>query len=107
MAVARSYRDAFLASHGVRFQEGFGQSWISSTCVVHIADSGLAAHTDRALVHAGIETRRWWGEGAHTHPTTTMFPRTSVPATDALARSTIALPFSRDLGPAEIRTIVE
>jgi len=62
----------------------------------------IADRVERALAGSKIETRRWWGNGAHAHPATSAFPRAAVPATDALARSTLGVPFYRDIGAAEI-----
>jgi dTDP-4-amino-4,6-dideoxygalactose transaminase len=59
------------------------------------------------LERAGVETRRWWGDGAHAHRATAAFPRASLPATEALAASTLALPFFRDLTSQEIRRVAE
>jgi dTDP-4-amino-4,6-dideoxygalactose transaminase/acyl carrier protein len=106
IATAQMYRNALPESNELRFQEGFGQSWITSTCVVSFADSG-AAWAENALAQAGIETRRWWGKGAHLHRATAQFPRAPVPVTEACAHSTLAIPFYRDLGSAEIGHIAE
>jgi dTDP-4-amino-4,6-dideoxygalactose transaminase len=105
IVVAQTYRDALSQSNRVRFQSGFGQSWIASTCVI-----GLEGPVDRVealLARSGIETRQWWGVGAHAHAATRAFPRTALPATEALAKSTIALPFSRDLRRADIERVAE
>lgn len=106
MAMAQAYRKALPETNRLRFQDGFGQTWVSSTCVLRLTDSH-ATETENALTQDGIETRRWWGEGAHAHPATAAFPRMSLPATQALANSTIAIPFFRDLGSDEIRRVAE
>ncbi len=106
MAVAKLYRTALAESNRVRFQEGFGQSWIASTCVLNLVDSS-ATRAETALAKVGIETRRWWGQGAHAHPATAKFPRTRLPATEALAHSTLGVPFYRDLEPAQIQNVVD
>jgi dTDP-4-amino-4,6-dideoxygalactose transaminase len=87
-------------------QRGFGESWISSTCLLSFAQP-LADAIERSLTNAEIETRRWWGNGAHTHPATVACPRASLPATDTLARSTLAVPFYRDIRVAEINRVAE
>jgi dTDP-4-amino-4,6-dideoxygalactose transaminase len=101
MAVADAYGSVFSGLNRVQLQSGFGSSWIASTCILSIADAG-AERVERALCAARIETRRWWGLGAHDHPSTRHMPRTSLSVTEALARSTIGLPFYRDL---ELRSI--
>jgi dTDP-4-amino-4,6-dideoxygalactose transaminase len=106
MAVARGYRDALPESQRLRFQEGFGQAWIASTCVVTVANAD-AVRIAATLEQAGVETRRWWGDGAHAHRATAAFPRTALPVTAALAKTTLALPFYRDLTPREIQRVAE
>jgi dTDP-4-amino-4,6-dideoxygalactose transaminase len=104
MGVARTYRNHLSQSNWVRFQEGFGESWITSTCVLGLADSNSAG-LEKTLNAAGIETRRWWGNGAHTHGATASYPHSSLPVTEALAKSTIGLPFFRDIKSSEIQRI--
>ncbi len=106
IAAARAYRDVLSPSNRIRLQDGFGEPWVSSTCVLRAADSA-AARIEAALAAAGIETRLWWGKGAHAHPATAQFPRTALPVTDMLAASTFAVPFYRDLGSGEIEKIAE
>ena len=106
MAAARAYRDALPESNRLRFQEGFGESWIASTCVVILAGSD-AVRIASTVERAGVETRRWWGDGAHAHRATEAFPRTSLPVTESLAASTLGLPFFRDLTPREIQRVAE
>jgi dTDP-4-amino-4,6-dideoxygalactose transaminase len=104
MAVAAAYRKAFEKSNHIRLQNGFGTNWVSSTCVFDAAD-GATARIERSLHAAGIETRRWWGHGAHVHPATARYPRMSLPVTEALAKTTIAVPHYRDLGADQVARI--
>jgi dTDP-4-amino-4,6-dideoxygalactose transaminase len=106
MAVAGAYRHALDGSNRVGFQDGFGETWVSSTCVLRAADSG-ARRIEQALAAAGIETRDWWGRGAHLQPATAQFPRAALPVTETLADSTFAVPFYRDLGLDEIGRIAD
>jgi dTDP-4-amino-4,6-dideoxygalactose transaminase len=106
MAVASAYRKSVGASNLVRFQEGFGEAWVSSTCVLQMAD-GAAYRVEKALAGAGIETRRWWSKGTHAHPTMAQFPRTPLPVTNILADTTLAIPFHRDLAIDQIGQISE
>jgi hypothetical protein len=66
--VARISHGASRVANRLQFQLGFGQTWIASTCVVMVKTG--AARIERALAAADIDTRRWWGDGAHTHPAT-------------------------------------
>jgi dTDP-4-amino-4,6-dideoxygalactose transaminase len=104
MAVAGAYRGALGDSNRVRFQHGFGETWVSSTCVLHTTD-GAAAKFENALATVGIETRHWWGHGAHTHPATTDFPRSALPVVETLANSAFGVPFFRDLSLADVERI--
>lgn len=105
-AVAEAYGNALSGLNRVRLQEGFGTSWVAATCVVDIANSG-AERVERALSEANIETRRWWGFGAHHHPATLDMPRSALTATEGLVRSTLGLPFYRDLDRGAIARVVE
>jgi dTDP-4-amino-4,6-dideoxygalactose transaminase len=104
VAVAQAYRGALSATNRLRFQGGFGENWIASTCVISLSD-GTVAEMTAALAAAAVDTRRWWGRGAHAHAATAGFPRTPLPVTEALGRSTIAIPFFRDLGASEIERV--
>lgn len=106
VAVADEYAHALQGSNRVQLQAGFGTDWIAATCVVAIADNG-ADRVERALGTEKIQTRRWWGRGAHDHPATRHMPRSSLYATETLAQSTIGLPFYRDLEPAAIERIAK
>jgi len=104
--VARAYQNAFSGSNELRFQEGFGDSWITSTCVLTVPAS-VRGHLERALDHCGIETRRWWGDGAHLHHATSHYPRANLPNTVALAASSLALPFYRGANASDISRVTE
>jgi dTDP-4-amino-4,6-dideoxygalactose transaminase len=107
LAVARGYRDRLAGSGGAaRLQDGFGELWVSSVCVFNLRGED-AGEVENRLQNAGIETRRWWGDGAHTHASTLQLPRTALPVTSQLARSTIAVPLFRDLEAAEIDRVAD
>ena len=106
MAAAQTYRAALAESDRLRFQDGFGQSWIASTCVLSLANSS-ATRVGRVLAAVDIDTRRWWGDGAHVHPATATCPRSMLPVTEALSHSTIGVPFYRDLAATDIRRIAD
>jgi dTDP-4-amino-4,6-dideoxygalactose transaminase len=106
MAVASDYRRLFATSNQFQFQQGFGESWVASTCVLRLAENS-ADRAEQALAAARIDTRRWWGRGAHSHPATKALPRATLPATEDLALATIAVPFYRDLDRAAIERVAE
>jgi dTDP-4-amino-4,6-dideoxygalactose transaminase len=100
------YRRALNGSNCVSLQRGFGESWIGSTCLLGF-DQPVADRIEQSLAQHDIETRRWWGAGAHAHPATASFPRALLPVTDALASSTLAVPLYRDICAASISRVVE
>jgi dTDP-4-amino-4,6-dideoxygalactose transaminase len=105
MVAAGLYRQAFAESNQIRLQPGFGDSWVTSTCILRLDYAAVRA--EHALAAAQIETRRWWGLGAHAHQATMSLPRGALPATQTLAETTIAVPFSRDLGSAVVDRVVD
>ncbi len=105
MEVARAYRNGLAESNRLQFQDGFGKSWITSTCVLGLSDSS-GGRLEAALEKSGIETRRWWGSGAHLHGATRDCPRSALPVTETLAQSTVALPFYRDIAPADMQRVI-
>jgi dTDP-4-amino-4,6-dideoxygalactose transaminase len=105
MKAAQAYRGAMAESNRFRFQTGFGETWVASTCVVTVEDAGAACMAN-ALAAAEIDSRRWWEDGAHAHPASKGFPVAALSATPTLSNSTLALPFYRDLRPIEIQRVV-
>jgi dTDP-4-amino-4,6-dideoxygalactose transaminase len=105
-AVAGAYRRALLESNRVRFQNGFGDSWVSSTCNLSFVDA-LAARLEGLLADARIQSRSWWGDGAHAHPATAACPRSPLPATERLVSSTIGVPMFRDMTAADVDRVTD
>jgi len=85
----------------VQFQAGWGQDWVSSVCIVRLPDQSANA-VETALSQAGLQTRRWWGNGCHTSAAFAQELRDELPVTERLAGATLGLPFAIDLTPAEI-----
>ena len=104
LAAARAYRERLACSQAARPQHAFGETWVSSVCVLQLA--GDAVQIDAHLRAAQIETRHWWGDGAHAHQSTRHYPRTALPVTEQLARTTIAVPFFRDMQSADIDRVI-
>jgi dTDP-4-amino-4,6-dideoxygalactose transaminase len=105
-AVAGAYRRALPESNRVRFQDGFGESWVSSTCNLSLADFA-AAQVERVLANARIDSRSWWGHGAHAHPATAACPHNALPATEKLVRSIIGVPLYRDMTGADVGRVAD
>jgi len=106
MEVAKNYRKRLSACQWASFQRGWGEDWISTTCNLKI-ESGLESLPFAvAMGEAGIDTRRWWGDGCHRQTAFADCPRFALPVTADLAGRTIGLPFSRDLTTSHIDWIV-
>ncbi len=100
---ALRYRRNLEAVSGASLPAGWGETWQSSTCVVQVTQP-LGAVT-AALHEAGVETRAWWGVGAHDHAAFRGYPRLELPMTAHLAASTLGLPFYIDMTDDEIDTV--
>ena len=105
--VARRYREALQPlvrrprAGGVRRDVGLVRS-------VYCVSLGTDAdRLERRLATAAIETRRWWGHGAHAHRSTSAYPRAPVPVTEELSRTTLGIPMFRDFTPADVDRVVE
>lgn len=101
--VAKEYRRN-ITSNKVTLQDGFGDAWIASTCVVRI-DSELAEEAARRLLAAGVATRQWWQRGVHHHPAFQKFGHASLSATEMLAKHTLGLPFFPDLSSDSVKLV--
>jgi dTDP-4-amino-4,6-dideoxygalactose transaminase len=100
-----NYHERLLAFPWVKQVPGFGSGWVSSYCTVLL--EGGVGPTQARLAARGIESRRWWGDGAHTHPAFTSFQRDPLPVTESLARRALSLPFSHDLSADDIERVCE
>jgi dTDP-4-amino-4,6-dideoxygalactose transaminase len=104
MAVGQRLR-AMLEPLGCRFQDGFAERWVSSTCVLRLPAGRRAGDVALALGLAGVSTRQWWGEGCQANPAFAHCPRMTgeeaLTATARLAESTIGLPFYCDMSEAD------
>ncbi len=106
LTVAARYRAALADSSVARLQHGFGADWVSSVCVLDLRRTD-ADRLERHMGRVAIETRRWWGNGAHAHLSMSAWPRTPLPVTEELSRSTLAIPIFRDMKPADIDRVIE
>jgi dTDP-4-amino-4,6-dideoxygalactose transaminase len=106
LVVARRYREALHRRSVARLQDGFGDSWVSSVCVLGLSDTD-ADRLEKRMTGAAIETRRWWGGGAHAHHSTSACPRTPLPVTEEISKSTLGVPMFRDLNPADLDRVIE
>jgi dTDP-4-amino-4,6-dideoxygalactose transaminase len=96
VARAQTYARAFHGSNVVRLQPGFGDRWVANTCVVKLPN-GMGDQVASRLAASSIDTRHWWGRGAHAHPATRALPKGCLDVTASLAVSTLGLPFYVDM----------
>ncbi len=101
---AQRLRAALVNAPWIQFQPGWGLKWISSTCCVRVVDRD-AADLERRLADQGVATRRWWGDGCHAQAAFTSCQADPLPATEALARTTLGLPFFADMTHDEINRV--
>jgi dTDP-4-amino-4,6-dideoxygalactose transaminase len=104
-AVALRYRENLADVPGAALPEGWGQDWLSTTCVVRLEDPAATMPVLDALHAASVETRAWWGRGMHTHRAFADYPRLALPTTERLAQTVLGLPFYIDMTPEETDTV--
>lgn len=101
LSVAQDYLRHFESEPRIRIQAGFGTEWIATTFNVLLPDHSSHQIAESFARH-GIETRAWWGNGAHLHKAFIEFPHTALPHTEWLAEHTLGLPFSCDLSSSDV-----
>lgn len=98
--VTQSYRARFIEQPKVTLHPAYGDGWVSSYCCVRM--NGDGHRIVKLLGDRGIDTRRWWRGGCHAQPGFTGLSRDPLPATQALATTTVGLPFSVDMTEKQI-----
>jgi dTDP-4-amino-4,6-dideoxygalactose transaminase len=89
--IAEWYCRHIAGLEGVSLQPGYGNGSASGTTSV-ILPPHSAPRTARGLLHLGIETRAWWGEGCHAQPAFADCPRGPLPVTEDLGGRVLGLP---------------
>jgi dTDP-4-amino-4,6-dideoxygalactose transaminase len=92
----------------MQFQDGWGNDWLSSTCVIRLPSLAIKQQVEGLLLEKGIQHRNWWNRGCHRE---LAFVGTYIPKglqnTEYLAKSTLGIPFFRDISQASIASIFE
>ncbi len=98
-----------LAPLALILQEGWGESWISTTLNVRLARGAdlSAARVSRLLAAREIDARLWWGEGCHMQPAFAGFERRSMTHTQELVARTLGLPFFADITHRDMDEVVD
>jgi len=106
MRTAQMLRIALIGRPEVRFQDGWGSDWVTSVCTVGLPE-GSSDQVAAALRDHGVDTRQWWGAGCHASRAFADCRREPLAVTDALAGSTLGLPFSIDMDADEIARVAQ
>lgn len=102
-AVAMQYREG-LANSPVRLQNGVGEQWVTTTLnLLPPADrlEDMLSNFDQA----GVQWRRWWGLGCHTHPAFEDLPALDLEVTRELAPRVIGVPCHTRLSAEQVATV--
>ncbi len=81
-------------------------SWVCSTLSLRLSHRSADA-VIRYLNQAGVESRKWWGNGCHAHPAYMAYPRMELTVTERLGNSILALPFAVDMTKEEAGAVVD
>ncbi len=104
LLAATRLRTALRDIPGIRFQAGWGVTWVSSTCVVRL-DPALRSELGGVFAAHGISQRNWWGSGCHQEAAFRNCARTALPQTEAWAQTSVGLPFHPDLSDGDATRI--
>jgi dTDP-4-amino-4,6-dideoxygalactose transaminase len=76
--------------------------WPTSTVNWVAVSPSVASDAERALAEHGIDTRRWWGGGCHTHVAYQAIERDRLTVTEDIAARCIGLPMWQGLEAADV-----
>jgi dTDP-4-amino-4,6-dideoxygalactose transaminase len=102
-AVVSEYREG-LANSPVRLQEGVGDRWVTMTLNALVPENRV----EDALARfdcAGVQWRRWWGLGCHTHPAFKDLPALDLEVTRELAPRVIGIPCHTKLTARQVASV--
>ncbi|OXE35921.1 MAG: hypothetical protein CGW95_10940 [Phenylobacterium zucineum] len=88
----------------VRFQPGWGLTWVSSTCVVRL-NPKMRNHVDDVFKDRGVSTRNWWGIGCHAEVAFKDMRRSDLPNTAGWAENSVGLPYYPDLSHQDVEDV--
>jgi dTDP-4-amino-4,6-dideoxygalactose transaminase len=106
MRIAEWYRRHIGRLVEAALQPGYGNGWAASTTSV-ILPPRSAPRVARSLLHLGIETRSWWGEGCHVQPAFAACPRGPLPATENLGGRVLGLPHFPDMEERDVERVAK
>lgn len=100
------YLEAFERCGQQGLRPWLSDQWVSSVCNVQVPNCDL----DDLIAQLGarqIEARRWWVKACHQQPAYAHHPRSSLPVTERMVGSVLALPFSVDMTRDEVAYVVD
>jgi dTDP-4-amino-4,6-dideoxygalactose transaminase len=103
--VAMEYRER-LANSPVQLQDGVGERWVTMTLNVVVPGRRLAG-TLECFDQTGVQWRRWWGLGCHTHPAFESLPALDLEVTCELAPRVIGVPCHTKLDTTQVADICD
>jgi dTDP-4-amino-4,6-dideoxygalactose transaminase len=104
--IADIYRDEMRGDNHLSVIPGEMDNHVGSTIML-VHDESLPDRFEDKLAELGVETRRWWGGGAHRQIVYRRFSRDPLPTTASLSRRSIGLPCYPDLKREDIREICQ
>jgi dTDP-4-amino-4,6-dideoxygalactose transaminase len=102
-AIVAQYRQR-LANSPVRLQNGVGEQWVTMTLNVLTLGNRLE-DTLISFDRAGVQWRRWWGLGCHTHPAFEDLPALDLEVTRELAPRVIGVPCHTRLSARQVDAV--
>lgn len=105
LMVRQRYGDNLEAVTGVDLMPGSSSAWIAGS--LNVVTPRPAEEIISLLADSGIEARRWWGSGCHTHPAFDDVPRDPLPLTDDLASRVVGVPLSVDMRLTEVDRVCD
>jgi dTDP-4-amino-4,6-dideoxygalactose transaminase len=102
-AVVTEYR-RWLGNSPVRLQEGVGDRWVTMTLNALVPENRVEDTLARFNC-AGVQWRRWWGLGCHTHPAFKDLPALDLEVTRELAPRVIGVPCHTKLTAEQVATV--
>ncbi len=92
----------------IKFQQGWGIDWVSSTCVVKFDHEERKSFFKAEWDTREVQTRDWWNQGCHLEPVFKDCQFFDMEGnTKDLATKTLGIPFYRDISSGAIQAIFQ
>jgi len=92
----------------IQFQKAWGINWVSSTCVIRFEGEYQKEVAQKNWTDQQVHTRDWWNQGCHLEPAFTHYQFIDLYGnTKRLAKTTLGIPFYRDIPITSIDLIFQ